>query len=40
VRAVEGEERIEELARMLGGTDSSAALDHARDLRARVRRDA
>lgn len=33
VRAVEGEARVAEIARMLGGvTDSQAALDHAREL--------
>lgn len=33
VSSVEGEERVTELARMLGGvTDSAAALDHAREL--------
>lgn len=33
VRAVEGEDRVAEIARMLGGvTDSRAALDHAREL--------
>lgn len=38
VTRVEDEERIQELARMLGGTDSAAALEHARDLLAQVRR--
>lgn len=32
VRTVESEERVRELARMLGGSDSAAALEHARDL--------
>ncbi|MFC7492579.1 MULTISPECIES: DNA repair protein RecN [unclassified Knoellia] len=34
VRRVEGEDRVTELARMLAGTVSEAALDHARDLLA------
>lgn len=34
---VDGDARVEELARMLGGTDSAAALEHARDLLERVR---
>ena len=34
VRRVEGEERVTELARMLAGTVSEAALEHARDLLA------
>ncbi|KGN32460.1 DNA repair protein RecN [Knoellia sinensis KCTC 19936] len=34
VRRVTGEERVTELARMLAGTVSAAALDHARDLLA------
>ncbi|NHN55050.1 DNA repair protein RecN [Calidifontibacter sp. DB0510] len=37
VRAVEGEERVAELARMLGGGTGKAALAHARDLLAEVR---
>ena len=36
VHRVEGAARLEELARMLGGTDSAAALEHARDLVDRV----
>lgn len=36
VTVVEGENRIRELARMLSGTVSAAALEHARDLLARV----
>lgn len=38
VYQVGDEARIAELARMLGGTDSAAALEHARDLVAQVRR--
>ncbi len=38
VTRVEGEERVRELARMLAGTDSVAALDHARDLLGQVGR--
>jgi DNA repair protein RecN (Recombination protein N) len=34
---VEGEGRVEELARMLGGSSTDAALEHARDLMARAR---
>jgi DNA repair ATPase RecN len=34
VREVTGEERVEELARMLGG-GAGAAMDHARDLLGR-----
>ena len=37
VRTVDGEARVLELARMLGGTDSDAALEHARDLLGQVR---
>ncbi|MBM6399392.1 DNA repair protein RecN [Phycicoccus sonneratiae] len=37
VHAVEGEERVAELARMLGGSGTRAALDHARDLLGRAR---
>lgn len=37
VAAVTGAARLQELARMLGGTDSDAALAHARDLVERVR---
>ena len=32
VRRVEGEERVSELARMMAGSESDAALEHARDL--------
>ncbi len=37
VHAVEGDDRVAELARMLGGTGTDAALEHARDLMARAR---
>ena len=37
VTRAEGEHQVRELARMLGGTDSSAALEHARDLLEQVR---
>ncbi|NHA67788.1 DNA repair protein RecN [Phycicoccus flavus] len=37
VHEVEGEDRVAELARMLGGSGTDAALDHARDLLARSR---
>ncbi|WP_030528249.1 DNA repair protein RecN [Phycicoccus jejuensis] len=37
VHAVEGEDRVAELARMLGGSGTDAALEHARDLMARAR---
>ncbi|GAA4413731.1 DNA repair protein RecN [Fodinibacter luteus] len=37
VHAVEGEARVAELARMLGGSGTEAALEHARDLMARAR---
>ncbi|MGL5866001.1 MAG: DNA repair protein RecN [Dermatophilaceae bacterium] len=37
VQEVVDEERVAELARMLGGSSTEAALDHARDLMARVR---
>ncbi|WP_392541870.1 DNA repair protein RecN [Oryzobacter telluris] len=37
VHEVEGEHRVAELARMLGGTGTDAALEHARDLMARAR---
>lgn len=37
VHAVEGDARVAELARMLGGTGTDAALEHARDLMARAR---
>ena len=40
VRAVEGEDRVLELARMLGGTDGAAAVEHARDLLGRASRQA
>ncbi len=36
VHEVEGEHRVAELARMLGGSGTRAALDHARDLLARA----
>lgn len=36
VHEVSGRDRVAELARMLGGTDGAAALDHARDLLARA----
>ena len=36
VRAVTGEDRVIELARMLGGTDTTSALEHARDLLGRA----
>jgi DNA repair protein RecN (Recombination protein N) len=34
VKAIEGEERVRELARMLSGSYSETALDHARELLA------
>jgi DNA repair protein RecN (Recombination protein N) len=34
VRRVSGEDRVSELARMMAGTGSEAALEHARDLLA------
>lgn len=34
VHAIEGEERVRELARMLSGSYSQAALEHARELLA------
>ena len=37
VHEVAGEERVAELARMLGGSSTDAALEHARDLMARAR---
>ena len=37
VHEVEGEQRVAELARMLGGSGTEAALEHARDLMARAR---
>ena len=37
VREVSGEDRVVELARMLGGSGTDAALEHARDLLARAR---
>ncbi len=37
VHEVQGEERVSELARMLGGSGTDAALDHARDLLSRAR---
>jgi DNA repair protein RecN (Recombination protein N) len=37
VHLVEGEARVAELARMLGGSGTEAALEHARDLMARAR---
>ncbi len=37
VHPVEGEARVAELARMLGGSGTEAALEHARDLMARAR---
>ncbi len=37
VHEVEGEDRVAELARMLGGSGTRAALDHARDLLGRAR---
>ncbi|MBR7742090.1 DNA repair protein RecN [Phycicoccus sp. BSK3Z-2] len=37
VHEVTGEDRVAELARMLGGSDTPAALDHARDLLTRAR---
>ncbi len=37
VHEVEGEQRVTELARMLGGSGTDAALEHARDLMARAR---
>jgi DNA repair protein RecN (Recombination protein N) len=37
VHEVEGEQRVAELARMLGGSGTDAALEHARDLMARAR---
>ncbi|MGG5259768.1 DNA repair protein RecN [Phycicoccus avicenniae] len=37
VHEVEGEDRVGELARMLGGSGTQAALDHARDLLGRAR---
>jgi DNA repair protein RecN (Recombination protein N) len=37
VREVSGEDRVRELARMLGGSGTEAALEHARDLLARAR---
>jgi DNA repair protein RecN (Recombination protein N) len=37
VHEVSGEDRVAELARMLGGSGTDAALDHARDLMARAR---
>ncbi|MHB1009271.1 MAG: DNA repair protein RecN [Propionibacteriaceae bacterium] len=40
LRAVDGEERLRELARMMGGhDDTTASRDHARDLLARATRD-
>jgi len=38
VERVEGEERVRELARMLSGSYSEAALEHARELLAVGRR--
>src|SRR5438067_12941110 len=38
VRAVEGDDRIRELARLLGGQVSQVALDHARELLAEAQR--
>ena len=37
VHEVTGEDRVAELARMLGGSGTDAALEHARDLMARAR---
>jgi DNA repair protein RecN (Recombination protein N) len=37
VHEVHGEQRVAELARMLGGSGTDAALEHARDLMARAR---
>jgi DNA repair protein RecN (Recombination protein N) len=37
VHEVSGEARVAELARMLGGSSTDAALEHARDLMARAR---
>ncbi|MGL5912438.1 MAG: DNA repair protein RecN, partial [Phycicoccus sp.] len=37
VHEVVHDERVAELARMLGGSSTEAALEHARDLMARVR---
>ena len=37
VHEVHGEDRVVELARMLGGSGTDAALEHARDLLARAR---
>ena len=37
VHEVDGEARVAELARMLGGSATDAALEHARDLLARAR---
>ena len=37
VHEVDGEQRVAELARMLGGSGTDAALEHARDLMARAR---
>jgi DNA repair protein RecN (Recombination protein N) len=34
---VDGGQRVAELARMLGGSGTDAALEHARDLMARAR---
>lgn len=40
VERVEGEERVRELARMLSGSYSEAALEHARELLAAARKTA
>ncbi|MBI4901562.1 MAG: DNA repair protein RecN, partial [Actinobacteria bacterium] len=40
LRAVDGEDRLRELARMMGGhDDTTASRDHARDLLSRARKD-
>ena len=36
IDAVEGEERVREIARMLSGDESASSLEHARDLLART----
>ena len=38
IDAVEGEERVREIARMLSGDESASSLEHARDLLARTSR--
>ena len=38
IDAVEGEERVREIARMLSGDESASSLEHARDLLARTPR--